>query len=82
MAGSLGLNQRFATAVEELVGDKQWSTLKMSKPWSFAEKQFDQEIKKDFNGSLEDEYFVNFPMAKLDDDESHGLESNTWKLTG
>lgn len=54
----------------------------MSKPWSFAEKQFDQEIKKDFSGSLEDEYFVNFPMAKLDDDESHGLESNTWKLTG
>ncbi|KAG6088700.1 hypothetical protein E4U15_005345 [Claviceps sp. LM218 group G6] len=82
MAGSLGLNQRFAAAVEELVGGHQWSTLKKSKAWSFAEKQFDQEIKKDFGGSVEEEYFVNFPMAKLDDDESHGLESNTWKLTG
>ncbi|KAG6218859.1 hypothetical protein E4U50_008121 [Claviceps purpurea] len=82
MAGSLGLNQRFAAAVEELVGDHKWSTFKMSKAWYFAEKQFDQEIKKDFSGSLEEEWFVNFPMAKLEDDESHGLESNTWKLTG
>ncbi|KAG6116280.1 hypothetical protein E4U14_000333 [Claviceps sp. LM454 group G7] len=82
MAGSLGLNQRFAAAVEELVGDHQWPTLKRSKAWSFAEKQFDQEIKKGFGGALEEEYFVNFPMAKLDDDESHGLVSNTWRLTG
>ncbi|KAG6050145.1 hypothetical protein E4U33_000735 [Claviceps sp. LM78 group G4] len=82
MAGSLGLNERFASAVEELVGDHQWLQLKSSKAWSFAERQFDQEIKKAFNGELEEEYYVNFPMAELEDDKDSNLVSNTWKLTG
>ncbi|KAG6230550.1 hypothetical protein E4U34_000368 [Claviceps purpurea] len=82
MAGSLGLNDRFAAAVEELVGDDQWLKLKMSKAWSIAEKQFDQEIKKSFRGELDVEYYVNFPMASLREDEDGGLVSNTWRLTG
>ncbi|KAG6050144.1 hypothetical protein E4U16_004592 [Claviceps sp. LM84 group G4] len=82
MAGSLGLNDRFAAAVEELVGDDQWLKLKMSKAWSIAEKQFDQEIKKSFRGELDVEYYVNFPMANLREDEDGGLVSNTWRLTG
>ncbi|KAG5956760.1 hypothetical protein E4U57_002313 [Claviceps arundinis] len=82
MAGSLGLNERFASAVEELVGDHQWLKLKSSKAWSFAERQFDQEIKKAFNGELEEEYYVNFPMADLWDDKDSNLVSSTWKLTG
>ncbi|KAG6068541.1 hypothetical protein E4U32_000366 [Claviceps aff. humidiphila group G2b] len=82
MAGSLGLNERFASAVEELVGDHQWLKLKSSKAWSFAERQFDQEIKKAFNGELDEEYYVNFPMAELWDDKDSNLVSNTWKLTG
>ncbi|KAG5965240.1 hypothetical protein E4U58_002897 [Claviceps cyperi] len=82
MAGSLGLNDRFAAAVEELVGDDQWLKLKISKAWSIAEKQFDQEIKKSFRGELDVEYYVNFPMANLREDEDGGLVSNTWRLTG
>ncbi|KAG6088705.1 hypothetical protein E4U15_005350 [Claviceps sp. LM218 group G6] len=82
MAGSLGLNERFASAVEDLVGDHQWLELKSSKAWSFAERQFDQEIKKAFNGELDEEYYVNFPMAELEDDKDSNLVSNTWKLTG
>ncbi|KAG5935630.1 hypothetical protein E4U59_005507 [Claviceps monticola] len=82
MAGSLGLNDGFAAAVEELVGDDQWLKLKMSKAWSIAEKQFDQEIKKSFRGELDVEYYVNFPMASLREDEDGGLVSNTWRLTG
>ncbi|KAG5948550.1 hypothetical protein E4U60_001463 [Claviceps pazoutovae] len=82
MAGSLGLNDRFAAAVEELVGDDQWLKLKMSKAWSIAEKQFDQEIKKSFRGELDVEYYVNFPMASLREDEDGGLVSDTWRLTG
>ncbi|KAG6024262.1 hypothetical protein E4U40_003410 [Claviceps sp. LM458 group G5] len=82
MAGSIGLNQRFATAVEELVGDDQWLKLKTSKPWSFAEKQFDEEIKKKFNGGLKETYYVNFPLARLKDNENHGLTSNTWAISG
>ncbi|KAG5965237.1 hypothetical protein E4U58_002894 [Claviceps cyperi] len=82
MAGSLGLNQRFATAVEELVGADQWLKLKASKAWSFAEKQFDEEIKKKFNGGLKEVYYVNFPLARLEDDENHGLASSTWTISG
>ncbi|KAG6321238.1 hypothetical protein E4U44_005360 [Claviceps purpurea] len=82
MAGSLGLNQRFATAVEELVGDDQWPKLKASKAWSFAEKQFDEEVKRKFNGGLNETYYVNFPLARLKDNENHGLASNTWTISG
>ncbi|KAG5977071.1 hypothetical protein E4U56_000475 [Claviceps arundinis] len=82
MAGSLGLNQRFATAVEELVGDGQWLKLKTSKAWSFAERQFDEEVKKKFNGELKEVYYVNFPLGDLKDNESHGLTSNTWVVSG
>ncbi|KAG6261198.1 hypothetical protein E4U49_004164 [Claviceps purpurea] len=82
MAGSLGLNQRFATAVEELIGDDQWLKLKTSKAWSFAEKQFDEEVKKKFNGGLKEVYYVNFPLARLKDNENHGLASSTWAISG
>ncbi|KAG5953321.1 hypothetical protein E4U53_006055 [Claviceps sorghi] len=82
MAGSLGLNQRFAAAVEELVGSLQWSDLKTSKAWPFAERQFDQEIKTAFHGDPDEEYFVNFPMADLWDHPDGVLEKNTWRLTG
>ncbi|KAG5921802.1 hypothetical protein E4U61_006230 [Claviceps capensis] len=82
MAGSLGLNQRFATAVEELVGDGEWLKLKTSKAWSFAEKQFDEEVKKKFNGGLKQVFYVNFPLARLKDNENHGLASNTWAISG
>ncbi|KAG5928619.1 hypothetical protein E4U42_000334 [Claviceps africana] len=80
MAGSLGLNQRFAAAVDELVGEFQWPKLKNSRAWSFAEKQFDQEIKVEFSGEPDEEYYVNFPMANLED--KGGIVQNTWKLTG
>ncbi|KAG5996744.1 hypothetical protein E4U52_005960 [Claviceps spartinae] len=73
MAGSLGLNERFAESLPR------WRS---SKAWSFAERQFDQEIKKAFNGELDEEYYVNFPMAELWDDKDSNLVSNTWKLTG
>ncbi|KAH7157318.1 hypothetical protein B0J13DRAFT_592817 [Dactylonectria estremocensis] len=82
MAGSLGLNKRFAEAVERLVGEDQWYELKKSKAFFLANKLFDREIKKSFQGSQDEEYFVNFPTAKLEDDPDNGLESNTWRMTG
>ena len=81
MAGSLGLNMRFAAAVQELVGDDEWFGLKKTKAWAMAEKQFDQEIKRGFRGQPGEEYFVNFPMADLLDDPDSGLKSNTWRMT-
>lgn len=82
MAGSLGLNSRFAQAVQDLVGDQQWFSLKQSKGWAIAERQFDQEIKRAFRGELDEEYFVNFPLANLVDDPQCDLMSNTWRMTG
>ncbi|EFY92901.1 putative hsp70 protein [Metarhizium acridum CQMa 102] len=82
MAGSMGLNQRFAQAVQNLIGDEQWFPLKKSKAWAIAQRQFDQEVKRAFRGDPDEEYFVNFPMAALEDDPQNGLVSNTWRMTG
>jgi hypothetical protein len=76
------LNQRFSEAVANLVGDDQWYQLKKSKGYALAEKQFDREVKKAFRGNASEEYFVNFPMADLEDDPDQNLESNTWCMTG
>ncbi|KAJ3537626.1 hypothetical protein NM208_g6234 [Fusarium decemcellulare] len=82
MAGSLGLNKRFSSEVESLVGEDQWFQLKKSKAFHLASKQFDREIKRSFQGEAEEEYFVNFPTAKLEDDLDSGLEASTWRITG
>ena len=82
MAGSLGLNQRFAEAVSVLVGEDQFADLRKSKGFLLAEKTFDREVKRAFKGKSDEEYFINFPMASLADDPEAGLESNTWRMTG
>ncbi|KAH6633887.1 putative hsp70 protein [Chaetomium sp. MPI-SDFR-AT-0129] len=82
MAGSLGLNQRFAEAVKNLVGDDQFANLRKTKGFLLAAKSFDREVKRAFKGDQDEEYFVNFPMASLNDDPDLGLEANCWRVTG
>ncbi|UKZ82707.1 hypothetical protein TrVFT333_010502 [Trichoderma virens FT-333] len=82
MVGSLGLNQRFECAVRKLVGERQWKNLQPSKAYQSAARQFDKEVKKYFQGDNDEEYYINFPKGKLEDDEDKGLESNTWTMTG
>jgi molecular chaperone DnaK (HSP70) len=82
MAGSLGLNQRFVEAVKNLVGEDQFADLRKTKGFLLAEKSFDREVKRAFKGDPNEEYFVNFPMASLDDDPDLGLEANCWRMTG
>lgn len=82
MAGSLGLNKRFEEAVKNLIGEEEVFRIKKSKAWFRANTQFDREIKSAFRGKESEEYFVNFPMADLEDDPSNGLESNCWRMTG
>ena len=82
MAGSLGLNQRFLEAVKILVGEDQYNELRKTKGFWLAERAFDREVKKAFRGRPGEEFFVNFPMASLEDDPENGLESNTWRMTG
>ncbi len=81
MAGSLGLNQRFVEAVKTLVGKDQFHELQKTKGFFRAEKEFDRVIKKAFRGEPSEEYFVNFPMAALEDNPEAGLESNAWMMT-
>lgn len=82
MAGSLGLNQRFVETVKNLVGEDQFHDLKKTKGFWLAENAFDKEVKKAFRGRPTEEFFINFPMASLDDNPDLGLESNTWRITG
>ncbi|KAF2113917.1 hypothetical protein BDV96DRAFT_688202 [Lophiotrema nucula] len=85
MAGSLGLNKRFEEAVKDLIGDEELFRIKKvneGKSWFRAITQFDREVKPAFRGQLSEEYFINFPMADLDDDPDRGLESNCWRMTG
>jgi len=82
MAGSLGLNQRFAEEVKSLVGEDQYYHLRKTKGFRFAERTFDREIKRSFRGNLSEEHFVTFPMATLKEDKAAGLVSSTWRMTG
>lgn len=87
MAGSLHLNKRFESAIKELVGEDQWSSLRSSKGFQLASSLFEKEIKKGFKGDFDDdgfddddEFYVNFYPAKLADNPDRGLESNTWTM--
>ncbi|KAH0600937.1 hypothetical protein MHUMG1_01938 [Metarhizium humberi] len=82
MSGSIGLNQRFAAAVQALVGQEQWQTLQGTTGWASAQRQFDQEIKKAFRGNENEEFLVPFPLSRLRDDPTRGLVSSTWRMTG
>ncbi|KAM3086123.1 hypothetical protein ACMFMF_000078 [Clarireedia jacksonii] len=80
MAGSLGLNKRFEEAVKKLVGEDQFNNLHNTRAFSAAVEQFDQSIKTAFRGHKDEDYFVNFPMAKLVDDHKNKLVSNCWNM--
>lgn len=82
MAGSLGLNTRFTEAVHNLVGDKQWATLEKSVGWFKAQEEFDKVIKLAFRGDTDEDFYVSFPQAKLQDDPIENLVGNCWTMTG
>ncbi|KAF5708419.1 Hsp70 chaperone protein [Fusarium mundagurra] len=82
MAGSLGLNKRFAEAVQDLVGEEEWIKLKKLKGWTNAYEQFDQLVKRCFLGDTEEEYLITFPQAGLEDNPPEGLKNDCWAMTG
>ncbi|KAH9205472.1 Hsp70 family protein-like protein [Leptodontidium sp. 2 PMI_412] len=82
MAGSLGLNKRFEQAVKELVGEDQYFTLCKTIGLQQAVKQFDRSVKTAFRGGMDEEYYVNFPMADLKADPANDLTSNCWNMKG
>ena len=82
MAGSLGLNKRFAEAVQNIVGDDQWPTLKKSIGWAKAQREFDKQVKPAFKGHVDEDFFINFPQADLEDNPDENLTSNCWNMSG
>ncbi|EKD16179.1 hypothetical protein MBM_05473 [Drepanopeziza brunnea f. sp. 'multigermtubi' MB_m1] len=82
MAGSLGLNKRFEEAVRNLVGEDQFYSLRKTKGYAQAVQQFDRSVKTAFRGDLDEDYYINFPMASLADDPANNLISNCWNMTG
>ncbi|CZT11384.1 related to hsp70 protein [Rhynchosporium agropyri] len=82
MAGSLGLNKRFEQAVKDLVGEDQYFSLRKTKGFEQAVQQFDRSVKTAFRGDLDEDYYINFPMANLDDDPVNNLVSNCWNMKG
>lgn len=82
MAGSLGLNKRFGLAIQKIVGEDQFFHLRKETGFEEAMKQFDKTIKTAFRGDLDEDYYVNFPRAKLKDDLPKRLEANCWNMKG
>jgi hypothetical protein len=75
------LNKRFEQVVKDIVGEDQFVTLRKTKGFRLAMEQFDVSIKTAFR-SVDEEYFVNFPMANLKDDPANNIQSNCFNLKG
>ncbi|KIX02411.1 uncharacterized protein Z518_08352 [Rhinocladiella mackenziei CBS 650.93] len=80
IAGSLQLNKRFEEQVKMLVGEDQYYHLRKTPAYDQAVKFFDRTVKPEFRGKKDVSWYVNFPMADLEDDESQGLKRDSWEL--
>ncbi|KAI9768127.1 MAG: hypothetical protein M1839_004184 [Geoglossum umbratile] len=81
MAGSLILNQKFEEFIENIVGKEQFAKLKPSEAFRRGMQIFDEQAKKRFK-SIEDEFPINFPKARLRDDPTHEIELDYLTLKG
>lgn len=80
MAGSLGLNKRFAEAVKDLFDEDDWPRIRRSSDFRHAEQKFDKEVKQSFQGQPGEEYLIYFPTSRLADDPGNGVMSNVWTM--
>lgn len=80
MAGSIQLNKRFEEQVKMLVGEDQYYHLRKTSAYDQALRFFDETVKIAFRGKKNESWYVNFPMAHLEDDESQGLKRSTWEM--
>ena len=82
LAGSLMINKRFAEWVKTIVGERQYIDLRETNAYRLAMRQFDEIIKPGFRSRDDEDQFLNFPMANLQDDPAKGVKSNCITLTG
>ena len=76
------LNKRFEQWVKDVVGERAFFELKETNGYRLAMKQFDEIIKPSFRSRDDEDQFINFPMANLQDNSAKGIKSNSITLTG
>ncbi|KAL9114873.1 MAG: hypothetical protein Q9227_001116 [Pyrenula ochraceoflavens] len=81
LAGSLMLNKRFEEWVKTVVGDRAYLDLKEKDSYRLAMRTFDENIKPSFHSKDDEDQYITFPKAKLKDDPSSGLQSDTITVT-
>ena len=82
MVGSIGLNARFEEDFKKIIGVREHARLYQTAPLMAGLKYFDQNVKPGFQGDLDAEYHVNFPMANLADNKRLNLANNCWSMSG
>jgi hypothetical protein len=76
------LNKRFDQFVRDIVGEKQYSTLKETNGYRHAMEQFDSTIKTGFRSIGDKDCYTNFPLANLKDDPDNYIRAKCLTLTG
>ena len=82
LAGSLMLNRRFEDWVKSVVGDRAYLDLVEHPSYRQAMKTFDENIKPAFRSKEDEEQYVPFPKANLNDDPAKGLKNNMITVDG
>lgn len=82
MAGALGLNKRFEQTIRDVVGEDQFFHLRKTEDFDKAMYDFEWRIKKVFRGDLNEEYFINFATARLQDDPTNNIQGSKWIMKG
>ncbi|KAF2258188.1 hypothetical protein CC78DRAFT_556655 [Lojkania enalia] len=82
LAGSILVNKRFEQWVRDKVGENTFYSLKGTSAYKRGMRYFDQAVKPGFGcGDDEEEHYINFPMAHIEDDPANGIRANTLILT-
>lgn len=78
------INKRFEESIKDAVGEERYFALKKHKSYRIAMQYFDESVKPKFNPfdqSDDEVYYVNFPMAGLQDDPANDIASNCFNVT-
>ena len=76
------LNKRFEEWVKTIVGERAYLDLREHDSYRLAMKMFDDNIKPGFRSRDDEEQYVTFPKANLQDSPEKGLKSDTITVTG
>ncbi|EXJ81389.1 hypothetical protein A1O3_07680 [Capronia epimyces CBS 606.96] len=82
IAGSLMLNKRFEEWIKDVVGERAYLDLKEKDAYRRGMRHFDETIKPGFQSAEDEDQYVSFPRAKLEDNEAKGLINDTLVVTG